>query len=163
MIQRVQSIFLFIAIIIPIVLIFIPFGKINTVEYQYVYDSISLKLNINDGESVLRLYYLAFCLFLTSVLSGIALFTYKNRIKQMQIVSLTMIVFLITLMLILWICPEIVFKKFFEGKTASYELVYDNKGIPLIIMITIEAICLFLANRFIKKDEKHVRDCERLR
>lgn len=161
MIQRVQSIFLFIAIIIPIVLIFLPLGYLTTDGAQYVYNSISLKENIPDGSSVIRLYYLAFCLFLTAVLSGVALFMYKNRVKQMQVVSITMIVFLITLMLVLWVCPDIVFKKFFGARMEDFTFTFNT--VPLIIMIVIEAVCLFMANRFIKKDEELVRSADRLR
>lgn len=161
MIQRVQSIFLLIAIIIPIVLIFMPLGYLTTDGAQYVYNSISLKENIPDGSSVIRLYYLAFCLFLTSFLSGVALFMYKNRVKQMQVVSFTMIVFLITLMLILWICPDIIFKKFFGARMEDF--IFSFNTVPLIILIVIEAVCLFMANRFIKKDEELVRSADRLR
>ena len=161
MIQRVQSIFLLIAIIIPIVLIFLPLGYLTTDGAQYVYNSISLKENIPDGSSVIRLYYLAFCLFLTSCLSGLALFMYKNRVKQMQVVSLTMIVFLITLMLVLWVCPDIVFKKFFGARMEDF--IFTFNSVPLIILIVIEAVCLFMANRFIKKDEELVRSADRLR
>ena len=120
MIQRVQSIFLLIAIIIPIVLIFLPLGYVDTELARYVYNSISLKEMVPDGSSVIRLYYLAFCLLLTSGLSGVALFMYKKRVKQMQVVSFTMIVFLITLMLILWVCPDIIFKKFFGARMEDF-------------------------------------------
>lgn len=161
MIQRVQSIFLLIAIIIPIVLIFIPLGYVDTDLARYVYNSISLKEMIPDGASVIRLYYLAFCLLLTSVMSGIALFMYKNRVKQMQVVSFTMIVFLITLLLILWVCPDIIFKKFFGPRMEDF--IFRFNTIPLIILIVIEAVSLFLANRFIKKDEELVRSADRLR
>ena len=161
MIQRVQSIFLLIAIIIPIVLIFIPLGYVDTNMARYVYDSISLKEMVPDGASVIRLYYLAFCLFMTSALSAVALFTYKNRVKQMQIVSITMIVFLITLLLILWICPDVVFKKFFGARMEDYTFMFNT--VPLLIMIVVEAVCLFFANRFIKKDEELVRSADRLR
>lgn len=161
MIQRVQSIFLLIAIIIPIVLIFIPLGYVDTDLARYVYNSISLKEMIPDGASVIRLYYLAFCLFMTSALSAVALFTYKNRVKQMQIVSITMIIFLVTLLLILWICPDVIFKKFFGARMEDYTFVFNT--VPLLILIVIEAVCLFFANRFIKKDEELVRSADRLR
>ena len=161
MIQRVQSIFLLIATIIPIVLIFVPFGYLTTDMAQYVYNSISLKENIPDGSSVIRLYYLAFCLLLTAGMSCFALFRYKNRVKQMQTVSFAMIIFLITLLLVLWICPDIVFKKFFSARMADYQFTFNT--VPLLIMIVIEAVCLFFANRFIKKDEELVRSADRLR
>ena len=90
-----------------------------------------------------------------------ALFRYKNRVKQMQTVSITMIIFLITLLLMLWVCPDIVFKKFFAARMEDY--MFSFKTVPLIILIVIEALCLFLANRFIKKDEELVRSTDRLR
>ena len=161
MIQRVQSIFLFIAMVIPIVLIFIPLGYLTTDAAQYVYNSVSLKENIPEGISVVRNYYVAFCLALTAVMSGTALFSFKNRIRQMRIVSFTEIVFLITLFLMLWVCPDLVYNKFFAAKAESYTFNYNI--IPLIIMIVVEAVCLFLANRFIKKDEMLVRSADRLR
>ena len=161
MIQRIQSIFLLIATIVPIVLIFLPLGYVDTELARYVYNSISLKEMIPDGSSVIRLYYLAFCLFLTAALSAFALFSFKNRVKQMQIVSITMIVFLITLMLILWICPDIVFKKFFSARMEDY--IFSFNTVPLLILIIVEAACLFFANRFIKKDEELVRSADRLR
>ena len=161
MIQRVQSIFLLIATIIPIVLIFIPFGYVDTEMARYVYNSISLKEMIPDGASVIRLYYLAFCLVLTSALSCFAILRYKNRIKQMQTVSFTMIVFLISLLLILWVCPDIIFKKFFSARMEDF--IFTFNSVPLLILIIVEAVCLFLANRFIKKDEELVRSADRLR
>ena len=161
MIQRVQSIFLLVATIVPIVLIFIPLGYVDTDLARYVYNSISLKEMCPDGVSVIRLYYLAFCLALTAGLSCFAIFRYKNRVKQMQTVSFTMIIFLITLLLILWICPDIVFKKFFSARMEDFMFTFNT--VPLLILIIVEALCLFLANRFIKKDEELVRSADRLR
>ena len=161
MIQRVQSIFLLIAAIVPIVLIFIPFGYVDTNLARYVYNSISLKEMCPDGASVIRLYYLAFCLALTAGLACFALFRYKNRVKQMQTVSFTMIIFLITLLLVLWICPDIIFKKFFSARMEDYQFTFNT--VPLLVLIIVEAVCLFFANRFIKKDEELVRSADRLR
>ncbi len=161
MIQRVQSIFLLIAAIIPIVLIFIPLGYVDTELARYTYNSISLKEMIPDGASIIRLYYLAFCFALTAALSCFALFRYKNRVKQMQTVSFAMIVFLITLLLVLWICPDIIFKKYFAARMQDY--IFSFNTVPLLILIIVEALSLFLANRFIKKDEELVRSADRIR
>ena len=114
-----------------------------------------------DGASVIRLYYLAFCLALTAGLACFALFRYKNRVKQMQTVSFTMIIFLITLLLVLWICPDIIFKKFFSARMEDYQFTFNT--VPLLVLIIVEAVCLFFANRFIKKDEELVRSADRLR
>ncbi len=162
MIQRIQSLFLLVAAIIPIVLLFISFGYINTEEAQFVYNSLSLKYNIPEGHTVVRVYYVALCLILCSALSLIALFSYKKRSRQVQIISITMIVYLVTLMLMLWICPDVIFKKFFATRGMDFEFQFANKAL-LLILVFVEALCLFLANRFIKKDEALVRSADRLR
>ena len=89
------------------------------------------------------------------------MFMYKKRVKQMQVVSFTMIVFLITLMLVLWVCPDIIFKKFFGVRMEDFIFTFNT--VPLIILIVVEAVSLFMANRFIKKDEELVRSADRLR
>ena len=162
MIQRIQSIFLLVAAIIPVVLLFIPIGFVNTPESQFVYNSLVLKYNIPDGHAVIRLYYVALCLLLCSGLSLIALFSYKNRVRQIQIVSITMIVYLVTLMVMLWVCPDIIFKKYFTLNQVGFEFHFAHKAV-LLVLIFVEALCLFFANRFIKKDEALVHAADRLR
>lgn len=163
MIQRIQSVFLLIAAIVPIILLFIPFGYVDTESAQYIYNSICLKFNVPDGHAVIRLYYVAFCLILCSALSLVALFTYKKRTRQVQIVSITMIVYLITLMLMLWVCPDVIFKKFFIAKNEVMTAFTFAHKTWILILIFLEAICLFFANKFIKKDEQLVRAADRLR
>lgn len=162
MIQRIQSLFLLIAAIIPIVLLFLPIGYVNTQDTQYLFNSIVLKINVPDGHAVIRLYYVALCLVICTALSLIALLSYKNRVRQTQIVSINMIVYLVTLMVMLWICPDLVFKKYFTIINMDYDFQFAHKAV-LLILIFVEAICLFLANKFIKKDEALVRAADRLR
>ena len=162
MIQRIQSVFLLIAAIIPIVLLFLPIGYVNTADTQYLYNSIVLRINVPDGHAVIRLYYVALCLVICTALSVIAFFSYKNRVRQTQIVSINMIVYLVTLMVMLWICPDIIFKKYFTITNMDYEFQFAYKAL-LLIFIFVEAVCLFLANKFIKKDEALVRAADRLR
>ncbi len=162
MIQRIQSLFLFVAAAIAIALLFIPFGYITTPDAQFVFNAVSLKYNIPDGHTVVRVYYVALCLAICAVLSLIALFTYKNRIRQTQIISINMIVYLVALMLILWLCPDVIFKKFFASRGVEFTFEFAHK-VLLLVLVFVEALCLFLANRFIKKDEAMVRAADRLR
>ena len=69
---------------------------------------------------------------------------------------------LVTLMLILWLCPDVIFKKFFAARSIDYTFQFAHKAV-LLMMVFAEAVCLFLANRFIKKDEALVRSADRLR
>ncbi len=162
MIQRIQSLFLLVAAIIPIVLLFIPFGYINTEDSQFLFNAISLKYNIPEGHTIVRVYYVALCLIICSALSLIALFSYKNRIRQTHIISINMIVYLVALMLILWLCPDVIFKKYFATRGVDFEFTFAYKAL-ILILICVEAVCLYLANKFIKKDEALVRSADRLR
>ncbi len=163
MIQRIQSLFLLVGIIVPIVLIILPIGIFDTSNAQYIYNTLCVKMNIPDGVAVMRLYYLAFLLALCAILCAIALFSFKNRVRQSNIVSITMIVYLIALMLMLWLCPDVIIKKFFSLRGETITGFHFANQILLIILIVIEAACLYLANRFIKKDEALVRSADRLR
>lgn len=162
MIQRIQSVFLLVAAIIAIVLVFIPYGYVNTTDTQYLFNSLVLKYNYPDGHAVVRVYYVAFTFLVCAALSLIALFSYKNRVRQTQIISINMIVYLVALLLVLWICPDVIFKKYFAIINTNYEYEFAHK-ILFIILIAVEAACLYLANRYIKKDEALVRSADRLR
>ena len=54
-----------------------------------------------------------------------------------------------------------IFSKFFAGRGENYTFEYNY--VPLCIMIIAEAASLFLANRFVRKDEILVRSADRLR
>lgn len=162
MIQRIQSVFLLVAAIIAIVLVFIPFGYVNTTDTQYLFNSLVLKYNYPDGHAVVRVYYVAFTFLVCAALSLIALFSYKNRVRQTQIISINMIVYLVALLLVLWICPDVIFKKYFAIINTNYEYEFAHK-ILFVILIAVEAVSLYLANRYIKKDEALVRSADRLR
>lgn len=162
MIQRIQSVFLLVAAIIAIVLVFIPYGYVNTTDTQYLFNSLVLKYNYPDGHAVVRVYYVAFTFIVCAALSLIALFSYKNRVRQTQIISINMIVCLVALLLVLWICPDVIFKKYFAIINTNYEYEFAHK-ILFVILIAVEAVSLYLANRYIKKDEALVRSADRLR
>ena len=59
MIQRIQSIYLLIAAIATIILIFIPIGYITTDEYQYVFNAFVVKLNIPETSIYMSTIYIA--------------------------------------------------------------------------------------------------------
>ncbi len=162
MIQRIQSLFLLIGIVIPIVIICMPLGICDTANAQYIYNCLCLKMNTADGDAVLRLYYIAFCYAVCAILCAVALFSFKNRVRQTNIISITMIVYLVALLLTLWICPDIIIKKFFSIRGEAFTFYFSNQWL-LIVLIFVEALSLYLANRFIKKDEALVRSADRLR
>lgn len=158
MIQRIQSIFLFVAAAITVALLFIPIGYIYTDEFYYVFNSFVVKLNIPDGEIYMTTFYIAIMLIASATLSIVSIFLYKNRKRQIQLVTINMFIFLITILLMLYVYPDIIFIK--KGLMKPDDFFNFNYWILICI---IPAICLYLANKFIKKDENLIRAADRLR
>lgn len=153
MIQRIQSVFLLVAAIVTIVLIFMPVGDIYTAEAQYTFTCFNVHLP--NGQVVMSTLYIALILILSACLSLYAIFKYKDRMKQTRIVSINMLVFLVAIMLMIWVYPDYIFQKKFE--MAGFRFNY------WIMIFVLPPVCMFLANRFIRKDEQLVRSADRLR
>lgn len=102
----------------------------------------------NDG-TFLYLYdgfiYLRFLIFLSVFLSLFAIFQYKNRNRQRLISSLSRLMITIFYILILLIYKQ------------------DNTLESGVFLFIIPFASLFIASFFIKKDEKLVRDSDRIR
>lgn len=135
MIQRIQSIFLFLAGIISLVLSnFVDLWKSGTEWMQ-----------TND-------YVIIFSAFIASgVLSFAVIFLYKNRKRQMiyNYINIVLNVMLVGLLA-------------YRLLNLPGEGIDSEKGIGLILPL-FSIILLFLANNSIKKDDKLVKSVDRLR
>lgn len=89
--------------------------------------------------------YLRFLIFLSVFLSLFAIFQYKNRNRQRLISSLSRLMITIFYILILLIYKQ------------------DNTLESGVFLFIIPFASLFIASFFIKKDEKLVRDSDRIR
>lgn len=147
-----------VAAIVTIVLLFIPIGYIDTDQYQYIYTCFQVKLNIPDGATAMSTIYIAFLLIISAILSVVSILQYKDRMKQIKINSINMIIFLIAIMLMIYIFPDVIFVR--KGLMRPDDFFNFNYWIMVFI---IPAVCLFLANRATKKDEKKVKAADRLR
>lgn len=157
MIQRVQSLFLLVAAVTAIVVLFIPIGNIidSTGFCLYQYDAFSLK---KEGVGVLSTLYIALLWGVSAILSLVTIFMYKNRPRQVMMNGINMLVMLAALVSMLYIYPNLVFeKKQFVTSTTMLEFNH------LVLISLVPAVSLYLANMFIKKDEKKVRAADRLR
>ena len=158
MLQRIQTIYLLIALIAtPILLFFFPLAG-------YFSDMAVIKLFLThvqnlvpSGEMPLKLNpFLQYTGTFIAIIAGAfilyALFTFKNRIKQVKLVRISL--FLIILM-IAWqfFITDLIKKNL--GIIPNYEL-----GIYMPI---ISLIFLLLAQRAILKDERKVHAADRLR
>lgn len=158
MIQRIQSVFLFLAFLAAIALLFYPIAGIYSDLYTYKFYIYELK-NMVPGESSMFSFMTTFPLLLLNIVVGlisvICIFLYKNRIRQAKIVRLAILLEIVLIALIFFVYASIIEKNLLI--TPDY---LEEAGIyfPLISLIF-----LILAYRFILKDEKLVRSADRLR
>lgn len=158
MLQRVQTLFLFIAFAASVCLFFFPLAGIysTTVAYKfYVYE---LRNMVPDEESAFS-FMTVLPLFLLNILAGIlsliCIFLYKNRVRQMKLVRLAIFLDVILIALIFFIYGQIVERTL--GVSPNY---LDEIGVYFLLIML---VFLLLANRFIIKDERLVRSADRLR
>lgn len=156
MIQRIQSIYLLVAAIIPIILLFIPIGTlVNEIGY-YTYTPFSVKV-INTDDVIITSVYNALLLILSTLVSLTTILFYKKRKLQVRMINVNMIIILGALFSMFYIYPKMVFSK--------YQILADSElNFNSVILITLfTAVGLYLAKRAILKDEALVKSTERLR
>jgi hypothetical protein len=157
MIQRIQSLFLLIAFLAAAALFFYPLAGIYSQMETYEFYVYGFK-NLGEGSSVIS-FMTTFPVLLLNILVAAfsigCIFIYKNRITQMKIVRLAILLEIIFLALVFF-----VYEKIIETKLhATYdEIIWRGIYAKLISLVF-----LVLAYRSIMKDEKLVRSVDRLR
>jgi len=164
MIQRIQSIFLAFAAIAMIATVFLPLWQKIDVEKSEIVTVTALELThirYADGDSssdeVLAEKNIMYIALLSLVAAGIAsysIFQYKNRLRQIQLGALNSLVISGALFSALW-----------NSWQAEKLLLPDQKGYYLFAFYLFMASLILnsIANRFIRRDERLVRDSDRLR
>ncbi|WP_299097980.1 DUF4293 domain-containing protein [uncultured Winogradskyella sp.] len=136
MIQRIQTLYLFLSVVISAGLIFVFHLWTNTEDVKV--------FAAND--------YLYLGLFLASaLLSLIAIFSFKNRKSQFVMGRVNIILNFILLGIFVY-----------QSLNISGETNVSEKGIGILLPI-FSIVCLVLANKAIKKDEDLVKSVDRLR
>jgi hypothetical protein len=158
MIQRIQTLFLFLAFLATIALFFYPIAGIYSDHYTYKFYVYELK-NMVPGEASMFTFMTTFPLLLLNIIIGvmsvICIFLYKNRILQAKLVRLSILLEIGLIALILFVYAGIIEKNLL---TSPDYLEEAGMYFPLISLIF-----LILSYRFIIKDEKLVRSADRLR
>lgn len=138
-IQRIQSIYLLIAAIASSALFVLPFATAPIQQEGMFVDG---DFDINDHIALIVL------TTVVTILSFVTVFLYNNRILQINIGKVNVILVLILIGLV--------------GYLFSTFSIVPSLGVGLIIPIVV-FIFILLANKNIKKDEKLVRSADRLR
>ncbi|SHM82121.1 DUF4293 domain-containing protein [Polaribacter sp. KT 15] len=143
MIQRIQSVYLFLASIISGVLIFV-FNLWKSIKK----DIFAMDL-LNSESFLLKVIPVLF--LVSAILSFVAIFIFKNRKLQFVIGRVTILINLILLGLLIYVSLIL------PGEASVSE-----KGIGMFIPV-LAILLVVLANKAIKKDEDLVKSVDRLR
>lgn len=148
MIQRVQTIFLALIILLFAMLFFLPVYKLTI-----TIDGIPMI----SFRSLGRLSLLLAGTGLVALLAMVAIFQYKNRKKQLLIVNIGMILSLLVFTLCIAF-PDV----FSDAVAITNHPPVTGYSIGTFLIALFPAL-FFFAGRKIKKDEKLVKDADRLR
>ncbi len=149
MIQRTQSIFFILILVLVITLCFLPVYNITLVNGEQSFITF---------RKLPQLKVLMLSIAIIPFLAIIALFTYKNRKRQL-LITYTGLLLSLTLFVLCLSFPQ-VFSNAYLLKIPGEPLVDYGMGIYLIGILP---VLFFLAVRAIRKDEKLVRESDRLR
>ena len=143
MLQRIQSIYLFLATIVSGGLIFV-FNLWNTLKEQiFVLDLFSNK--------EITLNVIPFMFFTSAIVAFVTIFLYKNRKLQFVLGRIVILINLFLLGLLIYV-----------SLTLPGEAAVSEKGIGMFLPILV-ILLIVLANKAIKKDEDLVKSVDRLR
>lgn len=143
MLQRIQSIYLFLASVVSGGLIFV-FSLWNTLKEQI------FVLNLFSNEAI-ALKVIPFMFFTSSILSFATIFLFKNRKLQFVFGRIIILINLFLLGLLIYLSLNL------PGEASVSE-----KGIGMFLPILV-ILLIVLANLAIKKDEDLVKSVDRLR
>ena len=155
MIQRVQSIYLLLAVIASALMFIFPlaefYGDSNFVLYAY-------ELNFFDPDPnlILSPYFLMplmGTIFLIIILSLMTVFSYKNRKRQLLLTRISM-----GLTMVLLAGYFFGYIGLLEGAVGNPPNYQFASFMPVLVFVF-----MFLANRSILKDEKLIKSMDRLR
>lgn len=158
MIQRIQSVYLFVAAMALIVLYFLPIATyFSELSYSklYITHLASLTPGVDPVVKNSTIMPLAIFTGLIIAITFLSIFLYRKRVLQSRMVKLCILMSVILVGLIFFVYSPLVAKH-----TASEADYSDGYGVYFIL---IALVMLVLANRGIMKDERLVRSADRLR
>ena len=153
MIQRIQTIYLFLASVLTFCLFGVPYAAIGN-GTQFFNATVCHLSPAADGISATALVPLAAITLCVAMLCLIAIFLYGNRSRQMKVVKLDIALQLVVLIGMVAYCFGLQ-KAMGEGFTFAPKFAF---AFPIV-----NAALLFLAFKGIKADDDLVKSADRLR
>lgn len=157
MIQRIQTLYLILAILALALLFFLPMATyLSDLEYLKLYVT-GVKNMAPDGAvpfGISLALPLIIAVIAIAIMAGISISLYRNRSKQIQLTNVAVLLNILFILAVLFVYIPMV-----EKKTG---IAPDTTMIGIYLPV-ISLMFLVLANRSIKRDEKLVRSIDRLR
>ena len=162
MLQRIQSLFLLVVAIVMVSILFLPMWNKVDVNAQEVVELNAFELVYSSfdesGEftpmATVDTYWISVMAILAAAVALISIFSYKNRLRQMQLNTLNS--------LLMGGCLGFVYYYSTKGDQMLNPETVGNFQIGFYI-IAVGLLFNSLGNRFIRKDERLVRSADRIR
>ena len=155
MIQRIQSVYLFLALVASFVIFFFPLASyLSDIEYikLFIY---TVQNKVPDAEFVYNKFFNIPLIVIDVAIMALiltAIFNYKKRLFQIKMVNFGILLNIVLIVLMFFYTDRISTS---VSVTTSYE---TGSVFPLVCLVF-----LVLALRAIKRDEKLIRAADRLR
>ena len=155
MIQRIQSVYLFLVLDFTLLFLFFPLGSIDTGTDSFVIKTWGVSPDseqiIGDYNNLLGFISLVMA-FIVMILTVYITLQFKNRVLQIKLGKINILIHMI-----------MVVSAFFYLDTLKKGIeVFFSYGVAIIFPL-LSMILILMANRAIKKDEELVRSADRLR
>ena len=156
MIQRIQTVYLALVFIIMAVMSFLPvvmFSAGDAVFYMSVFKFEGVD-SLSFASQLPNIWPLPILVALLAIISGLNIFRYSNRSQQMKLNMLALI-FNFGLLVAIFLYADEVSKLTEVSEIITYDVAAYFPVVTVLLLI--------LANRNIRKDDKLVKESERLR
>ena len=152
MIQRIQSLYLFIVLLLTAAMFFLPFANFSLAGNAYCFNYLGI-VNQQTNDLLVKILPIVILLALILFISIFSIFSFKKRKFQMKLGKINIIFLLALIAIEALSLHRIIY--YFKAEDIKYLF-------PLIFPV-VSIIFILLANRAIKKDEELVRSVDRIR
>ncbi len=159
MIQRVQTIFLFLVAVAMILATYFPIWiQVNTDQTQSLtltaWSLTHLDLETQEAISQTNTFYLGSLSIVAALIALFSLSQFKNRTKQMFLNMINSLVMVINLGLVVYLT---------YSKNADFNPTASGSFMIGFYCIVLAMVFNIIANRFIRKDEMLIKSVDRIR
>lgn len=155
MIQRIQSLYLFISSVLVLLWYFMPLAEIVTNESSYNFSIYGIK-NPEENTWMYHTIIISIIAFLASLGTLATIFLYKNRKQQIKASQ-----FLLLLYTALITSAFLLIDKSKSTLPLNNDILVNHKLSMMFPLISL--VLIFMAIKAIKKDDELVRSADRLR